>query len=257
MVLSRLLAGLPVGPEEIMGWGVGGLLTEIPQRPQPRDSAGDRPGASIVPAAPVVRVAAIVLAAGQGTRMGGGGKLLLDVAGRPLLAAAVDAALHSQARPVVVVTGHRGDEVRAALAGLELHFADNPRYADGLAGSLAVGIRALPPGLDGAVVLLADMPKVRARHLEALIAAFAATPAGSICVPVHAGSRGNPVLWPAALFGELAAIDGDTGGRALLSRYPARVRPVAMADSAVLVDIDEPADLATLTDIEAIGIEAS
>ncbi|MFO1145847.1 MAG: molybdopterin-binding protein, partial [Rhodospirillales bacterium] len=67
MVLSRLLAGLPVGPEQIMGWGVGGLLTEIPQRPQPRESAGDGPGAL---AAPAVRIAAIILAAGQGTRMG-------------------------------------------------------------------------------------------------------------------------------------------------------------------------------------------
>lgn len=253
MVLPRLLAGLPVGPEQIMGWGVGGLLTEIAQRPQPRESTG---GGPVAAAASSVRVAVIVLAAGQGTRMGGGGKLLLDVAGRPLLAGPVDAALRSRARPVVVVTGHRGDEVRAALAGRELHFVDNPRYAEGLAGSLAAGIRPLPPGLDGAVVLLADMPKVRARHLEALIAAFAAAPAGSICVPVHAGRRGNPVLWPAALFGELASVEGDTGGRVLLSRYPERVRPVAMADDAVLVDIDEPADLAALTEGEAIGIEA-
>lgn len=251
MVLSRLLAGLPVGPEEVMGWGVGGLLTEIPQRPQPRESTGGGPSA---PSTPAVRIAAIVLAAGQGTRMGAGsgGKLLLDIAGRPLLAGPVDAALCSPARPVVVVTGHRGDEVRAALAGRELQFIDNPRYADGLAGSLAAGVRALPPGLDGALVLLADMPKVRARHLDALIAAFAAAPAGSICVPVHAGRRGNPVLWPAALFGELAAIDGDTGGRVLLSRYPERVRPVAMADDAVLIDIDEPADLAALTGIDAL-----
>lgn len=253
LVLARLLAGLPVGPEQIMGWGVGGLLTEIPQRPQPRESSGDGPAE---PAAPAARIAAIVLAAGQGTRMGGGGgKLLLDIARRPLLAGPVDAALSSQARPVVVVTGHRGDEVRAALAGRGLQFADNPRYADGLAGSLAAGIRALPPGLDGAVVLLGDMPKVQARHIEALIAAFAAAPPGSICVPMHAGRRGNPVLWPAALFGELVVIDGDTGGRALLSRYPERIRPVAMADDAVLIDIDEPADLAALAGSAAIGTE--
>jgi len=253
MVLARLLAGLPVGPEQIMGWGVGGLLTEIPQRPQPRESSGDGPAE---PAAPAARIAAIVLAAGQGTRMGGGGgKLLLDITGRPLLAGPVDAALSSQARPVVVVTGHRGDKVRTALAGRGLQFADNPRYADGLAGSLAAGIRALPPGLDGAVVLLGDMPKVQARHIEALIAAFAAAPPGSICVPMHAGRRGNPVLWPAALFGELAAIDGDTGGRALLSRYPERIRPVAMADDAVLIDIDEPADLAALAGSAAIATE--
>ena len=198
------------------------------------------------PRVPAVRVAAIVLAAGKGTRMGAAGKLLLEVAGRPLLRAAVDAALSSRARPVLVVTGHRGDEVRSALARLDLLFIDNPRYADGLAGSLAAGIRALPDGIDGALVLLADMPKVQARHLDALIAAFAAAPAGSICVPVHAGRRGNPVLWPAALFDELAALGGDTGGRALLGRYPQRLRLVEMADDAVLIDIDEPDDLVAL-----------
>ena len=244
MVLQRLLAGLPVGPAEIMRWGVGGLLSEIPQRPQPRQPA---PTASAAPPSADPSVAAIVLAAGQGTRMGADGKLLLQVSGRPLLRAAVDAARASRARPVVVVTGHRSQEVRAAIADTDVIIVDNPRYAEGLAGSLTAGIRALPDGIDGALVMLADMPQVRARHVDALIAAFGSAPPGSICVPVHAGRRGNPVLWPAALFGELAGQAGDVGGRELLRLHAERLWTVEMDDDAVLVDIDEPCDFVALS----------
>ena len=246
LVLARLLAGLPVGSAEISGWGVGGLLAEIPQRPLPRKEAE---GSGRTVPMPAPHIGAVVLAAGQGTRMGSGGKLLLEVAGQPLLRAAVDAALASAARPVIVVTGYRAAEVRAALAGLDVSFADNPRFAEGLSGSLAEGIRALPPGLAGVAVLLADMPKVRACHIDALIAAFAAAPAGSIIVPTAGDRRGNPVLWPAPLFAELAALEGDIGGRELLRRYPDRVRAVPMADDAVLMDADEPRDLAALATV--------
>lgn len=244
MVLQRVLAGLPLGPTDIMGWGVGGLLAEIPQRPQPRQLI--QPAAPPTPSADL-NIAAIVLAAGKGTRMGAGGKLLLDFAGQPLLRTAVDAAMASRARSVLVVTGHRGEEVRAAIADANVDFVHNPAYADGLAGSLAAGVLALPEGVDGALVLLADMPRVTAHHIDALIAAFAAAPPGSICVPMHAGRRGNPVLWPAALFGELAARKGDIGGRELLRRHTERLRMVEMQDDAVLIDIDEPHDLTALT----------
>ncbi len=244
LVLARLLAGLPVGPAEVAGWGVGGLLAEIPQRPLPRKQA--ERAVEVPHSAGAPQIGAVVLAAGQGTRMGPDGKLLLPLAGQPLLREAVDAALASQARPVIVVTGHRRSEVRAALAGLDVHFADNPRYAEGLGGSLAAGIGALPQDLDGAVVLLADMPKVRARHIDALMTAFTAAPPGSICAPVFGDRRGNPMLWPAALFAELRAIEGDAGGRVLLSRYADRIRAVPMADDGVLVDVDEPGDLAAL-----------
>lgn len=245
MVLQRLLAGLPVGASQIMGWGIGGLLNEIPQRPLPRRSF-PRPEAR--PNAPSGRgVAAVILAAGQGSRMGSSGKLLLDLEGQPLVRAAVDAARTSRASPVVVVTGHRGDEVRASIGDADVRFVHNPRYSQGLAGSLAAGIRDLPDGVDGALILLGDMPSIRARHVDALISAFEAAPPDTICVPVHGGRRGNPVLWPTSLFRELAALQGDVGGRELLSRHQAQILPVEIADDAIFVDVDEPGDLAVLS----------
>ena len=99
--------------------GVGGLLMEIVTRPQPR-ATPEKPGRS---------VAAIVLAAGRSTRMGGPNKLLAEIGGRPLVRIAVGAGAGIGARPVIVVTGHQRERVEAALAGLDVTFVHNPDYA--------------------------------------------------------------------------------------------------------------------------------
>jgi molybdenum cofactor cytidylyltransferase len=107
-VLMRLLAGLPVPREDITGMGVGGLLMEIVTRPQPRDE----------PLHPARNIAALVLAAGRSSRMGGPNKLLAEIGGRPLVRIVTEQVLASRARPVIVVTGHQRERVEAALAGL-------------------------------------------------------------------------------------------------------------------------------------------
>jgi len=205
---------------------------------------GGAPGRMTGGAPGEIRVGAVVLAAGLSQRMGGANKLLAELAGAPLVARAVDALLASRARPVVVVTGHEAERVRAALAGRALAFAHNADYAAGLAGSLGAGIAALGGGVDGALVCLADMPWVQAQHADALIEAFEADPARPICVPVHEGRRGHPVLWPARRFAEIAALRGDLGARALLGTHAAEVRSVPVGDPGVLRDVDTPAELA-------------
>ena len=186
------------------------------------------------------RVAAVLLAAGLSQRMGGANKLLLALGGVPLVARCADAVLGSAARPLVVVTGHQAAEVREALAGRELRFAHNPAYADGLAGSLCAGIAALGDGVAAALVCLADMPWVRAEHVDALIAAFVANGERAICVPTFAAQRGNPVLWPARYFPEICALRGDAGARALLVSHAGEVCSVPMSDPGVTLDVDTP-----------------
>src|SRR5258705_10895152 len=97
-VLQRLFARLPVGSEDVMRMGVGGLLQEIPTRPQPRDAEH----------APLraPRIAAVILAAGLSSRMGSN-KLLAEWRGKPLLRWAVEGALMSDAKPVIIVDGHQ------------------------------------------------------------------------------------------------------------------------------------------------------
>ena len=191
-------------------------------------------------------IAAIVLAAGRSTRMGAANKLVADIDGKPMVRRVVEAALASQARPVLVVTGHQADDVRAALAGLDVAFVTNPNYATGLSSSLKAGIRALSKEVDGALVMLGDMPRIEGAHLHAMIAAFASKAGSVIVVPMHEGRRGNPVLWPAALFGEMLALQGDVGARRLMAKHASQVREIDLGTDAVLMDVDTPDALARL-----------
>jgi molybdenum cofactor cytidylyltransferase len=191
-------------------------------------------------------VGALVLAAGLSRRMNGANKLLAVLGGRTVVARAVDAALASPARPVVVVTGHDAERVRAALAGRALRFAHNPEPAAGLSGSLRTGLAALGGEVDAAVVCLGDMPFVRAEHIAALVEAFARSGGRAICAPSFEGRRGNPVLWPARFFPELAALSGDAGARERLDAHAGEVCYVPAADAGVTLDVDTPEALAAL-----------
>jgi molybdenum cofactor cytidylyltransferase len=235
-VLHRLAAGLTVSREEVMRMGAGGLLKEIGTRPLPRAQAtGETPSPARAP-----RIAAIVLAAGTSSRMGGRNKLLQEMDGRPMIRRTVEAVAASAASPVVVVTGRDAEAVRAALDGLEVRFAHNPAFADGMAGSLKTGIEALPEDADGVVVALGDMPLVSAHHIERLIAAFDEDEGRTICVPTHDGKWGNPVLWSRRYFPEMRAITGDKGARGLLHTYAETLCEVPMDDEGILRDFDTP-----------------
>ena len=229
-VLSRLLCGLPITREQIAGMGVGGLLMEIVTRPQPRESV-EQPGR---------QVAAIVLAAGRSSRMGGPNKLLAEIGGRPLVRIVAEAALASRARPVIVVTGHQRERVEAALAGLDVVLVHNPAYADGLSASLKAGIAAVPPAADGAIICLGDMPQVDARLIDRLLAAFDPERGALVAVPTIGGKRGNPVVWSRRFFSDLSTLTGDVGARGLIASYPEAVVEVATTDDAALTDVDTP-----------------
>jgi molybdenum cofactor cytidylyltransferase len=234
-ILARLLAGLPVTREDITGLGVGGLLMEIVTRPQPR--AAPQPDGR--------RIAAVILAAGRSTRMGGPNKLIAEIKGRPLVRIAAEEALASRAEPVIVVTGHDRQRVEAALAGLNVRFVHNPDFAEGLSTSLKAGLAAVPGEADGAIICLGDMPQVRASLIDRLIAAFDPPRGALIVVPTIAGKRGNPVLWSRRFFPELSALEGDVGARHVIGTYHEAVVEVA-ADTTALVDVDTPEALSAV-----------
>lgn len=189
-------------------------------------------------------VAAIVLAAGRSSRMAPRNKLTELVDGTPIVARVAAVALASGAAPVIVVTGFEAPRVAAALRDLDVTIVHNPAFERGLSTSLHVGIDALPAGLDGVIVLLGDMPEVESSDLETLIAAF--TNRQSICVPVHNGRRGNPVLWGAAYFAEMMGMRGDVGAKQLMAEHPEFVIEVEAGSTGIFTDIDTPSDHARL-----------
>ncbi len=114
-----------------------------------------------------------------------------------------------------------------------------------MATSLATGIANLDPEIiDGALICLGDMPRVRAAHLDAIVAAVA--DGVHIVVPTHERRRGNPVLLGRAVFADVLALRGDVGARSLIERHADRVRAVAIDDPAVLTDVDTAAQIAEL-----------
>jgi molybdenum cofactor cytidylyltransferase len=231
-VLWRLAAGLPVGRAELAAMGVGGLLTEIPTRPQPRD---ERP--LEVPRAP--KVGAIILAAGLSSRMGRN-KLLETLGGKPLVRHVAEAVTASAASTVRVVIGNNADHVEAALGDLPITFVHNSDYSKGLSTSLKQGLSMLPDDCDAALILLGDMPMVGPALIDKLIAAFDPAEERAICVATRGGRRGNPVLWARRFFPEMMAIEGDVGARHLMGAYPELVCEVEADDDAPLTDIDTP-----------------
>lgn len=245
-VLARLCANLPVGPQEIMGMGAGGLLAEIPSRGHPRATKpdGTAPHGSTNEAPRAPRIGALVLAAGRSTRMGQANKMLQIVDGKPMLASVLDAVAASECCATVVVTGHETDKISPVLSGRDLLAVHNPNFAEGLSTSLKAGLRALPPDLDGVLVLLGDMPRVTPAHIARLAAAFNPLEGRAIIVPTCDGRRGNPVLWSAEFIPVMLALEGDRGARPLFDEFADRLAEVEMADGAVLLDIDTPDELA-------------
>jgi molybdenum cofactor cytidylyltransferase len=230
-VLMRLLAGLKVTRADLTGMGVGGLLMEIVTRPQPRVPVGADGNR---------KVAAVILAAGRSTRMGGPNKLLAELGGKTLVRIVAEQALASKASEVIVVTGHQAVEIEKSLGGLNVRFVRNPDFADGLASSVKTGISAVSDAADAAVVCLGDMPLIDAHLIDRLIEAFAPDRGGLIALPVSAGRRGNPVLWSRRFFKELMTLDGDTGARHLIAKHGEAVAEVPVEGHGAFLDIDTP-----------------
>jgi molybdenum cofactor cytidylyltransferase len=206
-------------------------------------------------------VAAAVLAAGRGSRLGGdASKPLLEWRGRPLVSWALDAARASGLGPVVVVVGYRGDEVRHAirasqsspthvavnsemLAGGAVQVVDNPEWEEGIASSLRAVLTALTPmtAVDAVCVGLADQPLVSPDAYRAVAATD-----GDLVIPTYDGQPGNPVKLARSLWSEALELRGDVGARALAR------------DRAVRIDCTghgSAADVDTLEDLERLQQE--
>jgi molybdenum cofactor cytidylyltransferase len=145
-----------------------------------------------------------------------------------------------KAQQPVTITGRVTNTRGAPMADVTI--VANLDYADGLSTSLRAGLSALPRGIDGALILLGDMPEIETSVLTALVAAF--TGENAICVPVRRGRQGNPVLWGSAHFAEMMGLTGDSGAKPLMARHETHLIEVQVATDSIFEDVDAPEDLA-------------
>lgn len=232
-VLERLAAGLNVTDGDIAAMGVGGLLKEIPSRPEPRS------GGALAPHRPKIAIA--ILAAGSSTRMRGRDKLLEEVGAKPLLAHVAQEAEASQADHVLCVLNTTHVERRAVLSGRSVRTVENPVASQGMATSIAAAIAALPSEVDAVILMLGDMPEITAADLDRLIAAFEPAENRAIVRSVSSdGIPGHPVLFGRRFFEALAALDCDRGARPVLDEHPDFIADVVLDHDRALIDLDTP-----------------
>lgn len=186
-------------------------------------------------------VAILLLAAGQSRRMGSNQhKLLAEFGGIPLVRRMAEIAVAAEPTTVVVVTGHRHQEISACLTGLNIEIIHNPAYAEGMASSIisGFGVSSVIPA-DGVMIMLADMPEVNDRDLRALIMAFRDAKGGAIVRAVSGGKRGNPVILPKALRGAILKLEGDVGAKKVIETCGLPIIDVEIGDAAH-IDVDTP-----------------
>lgn len=187
---------------------------------------------------------ALILAGGAGRRFGvneGGGKLLADLGGAPVIRRVAERVASAGFAEVIAITGADEANIRRALAGADVSIRHAPDWAEGMAASLRTGIAALDPESMGVCIFLGDMPLVPVALCADL--AEQAQAAGIAARPRFAGKPGHPVAFTRAAFADLLALTGDQGATALLKSQPEAVAYLDTADSGVLLDVDTPADL--------------
>ena len=194
-----------------------------------------------------LRIGAVLLAAGEGKRMGGVAKALIRLQGVPLIARHLVALSAAGIDEVVVVTGFAREAVEENCRRFIVTLAHNDSYAEGQDRSVRVGLSALSGDFDAVFVVLADQPLIGGGDLTELIGAFKKRKAGNIVVPVVNGARGNPILLDAVAQARILAGEANTGCRHLIDRNPDLVHVHETGNTRFVTDLD------TLEDVEILS----
>jgi molybdenum cofactor cytidylyltransferase len=185
------------------------------------------------------RVVAVLLAGGLSSRMGDF-KQLMPFGRKTIVETCVETLQSSSVDDVVVVTGHRSDDVERVLAPYQVRIVRNTAYADGMSTSVIAGVRALDPG-DAVMVCLCDQPHLPRDVFEAVLGAYRSSEA-AIVVPTIAGDTGHPVIFDASLRDAILDVDPSVGLRSVTYANRDRTLRVPVDALGVLDDIDTQED---------------
>ena len=193
-----------------------------------------------------LRVGAVLLAAGEGSRIGGRPKCLLELGGVPLIRRALVALSGGGVDEVVVVLGHHAERIEPAVAEFPVQVVRNPHPEQGQASSTRVGLQALP-AVDCVLVALADQPLLHAQDVADLIKAYKQRGDGiELVQPLVDGQPGNPLVFSAAVREQILAGPGDVACRRWQERHAAQVLRWPSSNRRYAVDIDTEQDIEAL-----------
>lgn len=188
---------------------------------------------------------AVLLAAGSGSRLGGRPKSLLELDGVALIRRAVTALAAAGVSELVVVLGHHGPVIEAALQGTGARWIFNPQPEDGQVSSQRLGLAALRAPHEAVIVALADQPLIDADDVCALLQAWARRSAEvQLLYPQVDGQPGNPVIFSAAVREQILRSESTVGARQWREAHPGAAAPFDTPNPHYRFDIDTPEDLA-------------
>ncbi|MBI3934151.1 MAG: nucleotidyltransferase family protein [Acidobacteria bacterium] len=192
-----------------------------------------------------MKIAGIILAAGESSRMGRD-KALLPLGGQTFLEHLAKV-LDGEVAPLVVVLGHHAAEIEQQVRlPSSVRILRNPDYHLGQLSSLHVALRGLAGlGVEGALVCLVDHPAITKQVVGAVVGRFQKSQA-NILIPTWQGRRGHPVLFSSRVFEELLAAPINQGARAVVRRHANEVEYVEVYEEGILWDVDRPEDYAAL-----------
>ncbi|CAN5516851.1 hypothetical protein BH23CHL4_BH23CHL4_06700 [soil metagenome] len=194
------------------------------------------------------QVAGVILAAGQGSRMGSFPKQLLELKGKWLLQHAIDHALRSLLDELVIVLGYEYAQVRELIwEGWHGQIVVNPHYTEGQSGSVQAGIRTVSASMNAAMMLLGDQPGVTTDIIDQLVDVYTRK-RPLLVVPRYNSKRGNPVIIDRSLFAEIENLTGDTGAKSLLDAHASEIEYLDFPFPA-------PRDIDTHDDLEFVKRE--
>jgi len=192
-----------------------------------------------------LRVGAVVLAAGEGARMGGVPKCMLRLQGVPLINRHLIALSGGGIDEVVVVTGFHHAEIEPAVEAFPVTIVRNPQPEAGQQSSVRLGLEALGTRFDVVLVVLADQPLLSSAEFTELISAFKKRPVGAaILYPEVNGQRGNPVIFSGEVVADLLGTQQKIGCRKFMDDHPELVHKYVTDNDRFIIDVDTPEDLA-------------
>ncbi len=183
-----------------------------------------------------MRVAGVVLAAGESRRMGQL-KALLPFGSRTVIEQVLQPLLSADLSEVAVVLGHRGGEIAAVLESLPVRLLYNADYRFGMTSSVQVALRALDPVPNAYLLALVDQPQIGLPVIQQLVAAHTRTRKGLI-IPVWQGKRGHPLLLAAAYRPTVLALTSDQGLNVVTRGYPHDTLELPIESDDILRDMD-------------------
>lgn len=182
------------------------------------------------------KVSAILLAAGESKRMGKL-KQLMPLGNTTIVEQTIDNLLSSGVSEVIVVLGHKAEEVMKKTATRPIKIAVNPIYHQGMGTSIAAGLNLVDSRAQAVMLALGDQPFVDSQTINRLIEEFDSHDKG-IAIPTYQGRRGHPLIFSIKYKAQLSGLKGNIGGREIIKEHPEDILEVAVECEGIVIDID-------------------